>query len=375
MKHIHYRIISIFVLVFVCSPMFVSAATLQFSGWVPFWRKTAGVADAVAHIDQLNTVSPFAYHVDKNGKLLDDAKLQSAPWDTLVNAAGGKKIAVIPTILWGDKTIMEDILTNKKLRMQHINDISKKILNDSRFAGVDIDYEAKSVATRDDFSLFLKTLSVRTRARNKQLVCTIEPRTPIEDKVTVVNEELLDSIEYSNDYTVIGKVCDVVRIMTYDQGAIDIKLNSVKKGINYYAPVADPIWVAKVIETALVDIPAKKIELGVATYGYMYELTPNLAGGFSYKRIKALNYPAAVKLATEHNTVLTRNSAGEMSASYISDAVVLPNQAQKTILLWVSDSVAIADKIALAKQYKLRGVAVFKIDGENDGKLWDVLKN
>jgi spore germination protein YaaH len=356
-------------------PSFVIAQTIQFSGWIPFWRKTAGVADVVEHIDSLSVVSPFAYHVDKNGMILDSAKMKQAPWSVLIVEANKKNKPVIPTILWGDKAIMEEVLNDPKKRIRHLNEISQKILSDDRFSGVDIDYEGKSAETREGFSRFLKILKARTVKRNKQLICTIEARTPIEDKVTVVDEKLLESIEYSNDFTVIGQTCDVVRIMTYDQGAIDIQLNSVKKGTNYYAPVADPAWVTKVIETAILDIPAKKIELGVATYGYLYELTPNLYGGFSYKRIKALNYPAAIKLVSEHNTTLSRNSAGELSASYDAETKTGDTGPQKKMLIWISDSLAIKDKINLAKQYKLRGIVVFKFDGENDGALWGVLKN
>ena len=42
-------------------------------------------------------------------------------------------------------------------------------------------------------------------------------------------------------------------------------------------------------------------------------------------------------------------------------------------LTW-SDSTAIAEKVALARRLGIRGVAVFKFDGGEDPKMWEVLK-
>lgn len=349
---------------------------LEFAGWIPYWRKTAGTADVAAHIEQLNSISPFEYNVDKTGNILNTAKLDQAPWTDLFVLAKQKKVTIIPAILWGDKQNMYDVLSNPKLRKEHTKQITEKILDNPDFDGVDIDYEGKSPETKKYFTLFLRNLAKETRKRKKTLICTIEPRTPIEDKVSVVDEAILASIQYSNDYHAIAEVCDRVRVMTYDQGAIDIKLNAEKKSNDYYAPVADSVWVEKVIkETLTGGIPKNKLELGVATYGYVYELTPRSIGGYTYKRMRAINYPKAVELGATVNRTFARNSAGEVSYSYLSAVPQGGIDQGKTTLVWVSDSQAISDKVKLARKYKLRGISVFKFDGENDGKLWDVLKN
>jgi spore germination protein YaaH len=41
-------------------------------------------------------------------------------------------------------------------------------------------------------------------------------------------------------------------------------------------------------------------------------------------------------------------------------------------ILWWSDAVSVAQKVALAKQLGIRGVAVFKFDGGEDQGMWDV---
>jgi spore germination protein YaaH len=348
---------------------------LEFAGWMPYWRKTAGTADVTAHIDQLDSVSPFSYNVDKEGNLVDTAKLGQAPWTDLFVVAKEKQVTIIPSILWGNAQDMYTVFSSPSLRKEHTKQIVEKILDDERFSGVDIDYEGKTSETKKHFTLFIKNLAKETRKRKKTLICTIEPRTPIEDKVTTVSKEiLLESVQYSNDYKVLEASCDRVRIMAYDQGAIDIKLNTEKKGSNIYAPVADVEWVEKVLKETLKTIPKKKIELGIPTYGYVYEVTPKSETYNEYKRLRAVNYPKALEMATAKGVTLERNSAGELSAVYPADIPAGEAGKGKKIVIWLSDSVAIQQKIDLARKYKLRGVTIFKFDGEHDGKLWEVLK-
>jgi spore germination protein YaaH len=381
-KHIRNSIIGTFLLLVSGAPSLFAATTFDKAVWIPYWRKTEGASSTLANLSSVTQISPFAYELQTDGSIKNVLKIDEEPWTTLIAEAKKKKVKVYPSILSyphneKEKNIQYLLLAQKKKRQAHVKEIVA-LVKKNKFDGIDIDYEAKLAETGPYFSIFLTELSTALHKDKKQLICTIEARTPPESRYATTSKAVLSRVEYANDYKVIGKVCDQVRIMAYDQTGDDanLEIQNKNKG-NAYKPVADIEWIKKVISHALWDIPAKKIILGVATYGYKYELISQTGTtSFKYSRIGSMNYTYADELAKSLNIVPTRNTAGELNFGYATSTGVdgQPLGSLKQYLVWYSDSVAIADKIRIAKLYKLGGVAVFKVDGGNDPKLWDVLK-
>lgn len=362
-------------------------ASLEISGWIPYWRTATGTIEALAHIDTFTEINPFGYTVKSNGTLADTAKMDSGAWDLLISEAKKKKIRVIPTVMWSDTEAIHRILSNQKTRIALEDEIAA-LVKAKGFDGIDIDFEGKRAATKPYYSTFLKGLY--QRMGKKWVMCTIEARTPLDSRYDTIPKD----IEYANDFVEINKYCDRVRIMTYDQGTIDVKLNRAR--LAPYIPVADPAWVEKVITLTAKNIPKKKLVIGIATYGYEYKVTPLSLYGYRYDMQWAFNPRYATELAASLGITPTRQGSNEIGFMYrptttpivvseiISDrtlpttttAINQPSiniQGPTNILVW-SDAKSIKDKVDLAKKLGVRGVAIFKIDGGGDPGMWDVLK-
>ncbi len=384
-------------LLFFTLPLFkAEAATpaLEISGWIPYWRKATGTQEALIHIDTFKEINPFGYSVKLNGTLSDNMNISEEPWLSLIQTAREKKVRVIPTVMWSNAAVMHKILSNTKKRIALEDEIAA-LVKKNNFDGIDIDFEGKYAKTKNYFSTFLKGLYMRLG--KKWVMCTIEARTPLDSRYDTIPKD----IQYANDFVAINKYCDRVRIMTYDQGSIDLRLNEAASGP--YVPVSDPQWVEKVIKLTMKTIPKNKIVIGIPTYGYEYEVTPLKEDGYRYDLLWAFNPKYALELAEQLGINPERNMAGEQSFIYkptttapiFSDtntsnialsnndilatttfsqiATSVPSGALFNILWW-SDASAIKDKVALARKLGVRGVAIFKIDGGADPGMWDALK-
>jgi spore germination protein YaaH len=368
-------------LVIIFLPLISQAKALEFSAWVPYWKKTAAVAETQVNLNKLTTIMPFSYEVKADGTVWDPMKITKEPWPSLLAQARTQKVKIVPSILWNDGTAIQKVLATKKTRDAHIKQINDLVRNNN-YSGIDIDYEGKTVKSFNTFSAFIRDLSTAlhqdtNRTGKKILSCTIEPRLPPTSRFLKVPEE----IEYANNYIQLNKYCDEVRLMAYDQMTADILLNKRKKSLGlpgqagYYTPVADLDFVKKVVAYASHEINPAKIVLGVANYGYAYQVIDK-GTYYDYKKLSALSYKTFTDLAKSTGSTPTRNTAGELSFTYYKTIPPTPSsgETKQTRFAVLSDSVAIASKIKLAKNLGLKGVALFKIDGESDPNLWGVLK-
>jgi len=377
-------------ILFFAPTVFAKTAPFYYCVWLPFWEKQNGATDISLHLDSLNEVSPFSYEIGSGGTLIDDLKIGSGNWDGWFSAVRDLKIKITPTIAWFDGDGIYALLSKTKTR-QAEEDLIKNLVVSEKFDGIDIDFESMLPATKPYFSLFIEGLAERLHPLKKTLACTIVPRTPLSSLSLNLSTT---TPKYAEDYAVLNKYCDEVRVMAYDQGPIDVKLDASKGNGTLYAPVADPDWVTKVLKVALATISPKKIMLGIPTYGYEYEVSWN-AGMTTYRRLRSFTFLDAMDRGDSIGVAPTRNNAGELSYTYATTTFVddIPAdltwdvsstkptivasasvQSMNTLFISFPDAVSVKNEIALAKKYGVRGAFLFKADGQLDPAIWDEMK-
>ncbi len=385
-------------MVFSAVPTTTAASTVQYTGevagWIPWWSDTAGIKSASKNIRKLDTVYPFVYEVGGiDAAISDKADLTEKQWVNFIRLAKKNRVEVIPTIAWFDGVQIDYILSDAGRRAAHIQAIAD-LVRRGGFDGINIDYEQKDSKTINNFSLFLKELNAKLG--KKLVTCAVEARTPAKDLYTVVPTTL----SYANDYKAIAQYCDRIELMTYDQQNADLTLNAAHTGVPYM-PVADNAWVEKVVKLALADMPADKVLLGIPTYGRAWDIAVTPNGFGDMVRVSTVNATRVDELSKIYKAPIGHNGDGESVLSYFPDdspfriltslptpkgtAVGYENIAKATLFakmakmnvkvrfVTYSDALSAADKMALAKRYGLLGVTFFKIDGEEDPNIWNLI--
>lgn len=331
------------------------------SGWLPYWAKNEGALSLANSLSLFDEVNLFAFGVNSDGSLRDVLKIKNDPWPKLIASAKDQNVKVIPTILWGDAKAMHNIFSNSALRSKHVEEV-ENMLEQNNFSGVDIDYEGKDIADRDNFTAFLRALKEKLAENNKSLSCAVEARTQDDPPAGFTGTR---AMSYANDFSALNLYCDQVRIMAYDQVFQINRANFFEEsGSVPSAPNADIRWVESVMRYALGFITPEKLVLGVPTYGWEFRFAQT-ATGYRYTRMKSVSYPEALARAEQYNVAPERTPGGELSYIY--------NVRGEKRLVTFSDAEAVKQKMELAKNLGLRGISLFKLDGLTDPDLFSVL--
>jgi len=306
-------------------------------GAVPYWDEEEARRTIENQGSQIDVASPWSYAVTATGgvELQPDLKAEGeAELTARLHELGMK---VIPTIanttsgLWDTGTISA-VIRNPSLREAHVNAVVA-LIQDKGLDGIQIDYEDLPAVDRGSFSSFVTDLGAAVHAIDKLLYVTVHVK---EDDAGY------DDRNKSQDYAAIGKAADMVCLMAYDW----------HWSTGPAGPIAPYDWVDRVLRYSVTQIPPNKILLGVGLFGY--DWVGSTATNLTWRQVVAL---AALHQADEEWDV----GAQSPHFSYTVDGVEHE--------VWYEDGRSAAQKFDLARRYRLGGVELWRLGGE-DPAVW-----
>ncbi|MFZ5597824.1 MAG: glycosyl hydrolase family 18 protein [Bacillota bacterium] len=282
----------------------------------------------------VNQVAMFDYTIDAWGNLKGSPS-NDGIW--LAKSKGDQSVMVVHNIsgyidLWSANSV----ITNQSYRKNLRDNILKKMWQYG-YDGVNIDLEGISANARKDFNTFLEELSGSLRANNKLLTVAVPAKTS--DYGSSWNE--------AYDYATIGRLADLVMVMSYDEHWPG----------GPAGPVASLPWVTEVLDYSTSAIPAGKILLGVACYGYDWP------DGQTASAVRWKDMPG----------LIATYGAGNVWWDDISSSPCLTywkNGVRHQV--WFENKYSLAIKLGLVKSYGLGGIGFWRL-GYEDNSFWETV--
>ena len=199
------------------------------------------------------------------------------------------------------------------------------------YEGVDIDFEYILAQDRDAFSAFVRQGAEAMRASGYHTSVALAPKTSA-GQAGLLYE--------GKDYRALGEAADHVLLMTYEWG------------YTYGPPMAvAPVnQVRRVVEYALTEIPAEKVDLGIPNYGYDWPL-PFERG---VTKATTVGNVEAVRIAVEQGAEIMFDSLAE-SPYFTYTANGTAHE------VWFEDVRSLQAKFRLIREYNLHGCGYWQI--------------
>ncbi len=225
--------------------------------------------------------------------------------------------------------LVKRIIGNPIKRERLIHDILK-VLSENDFYGVNVDFEELDQTSDEPLIAFQKELYTRLHAKG-----------------FVVSQ---DVIPFNDDYnfTELGKYNDYIFLMAYDQ------FNDATGA----GPISAQKWIEAAVTQATKKLPAEKIILCMAAYGYDW-----IHGTPSNDTVSVVSYQQALTTAREsEGKVDFDNDNYNLFYNYYDDEDIVHH-------VYFTDAATNFNTLRFATESGLGGVALWRL-GTEDSRLW-----
>lgn len=283
--------------------------------------------------NNIDLVAPFWFTVTPEGNVVSKYDGPQQHVDKFVREEG----QLILPLINNDKTSSK-MITDPAIRKKAIENIVA-LVQRNNYDGVNIDFEMLPSWTKDSYSTFIRELSQKLHARGKMVTISVFPKVDVPY-----------SIMGAYDYKALAPYIDRLVIMTYDR----------HWSTGSAGPIAPLAWVEENIISTLRDVPAEKILLGIANYGYDWS-----ANGGQGKDIAAKK---AIELAERKGAQIKWDSDAQVPYFNYTDS----SRYKHTV--YFESSYSLDTKLMLVNKYSLKGVAIWRLGNEED-RFWEILRN
>lgn len=299
--------------------------------------------------DTITSISPFWYRLDQ----FNPGELEQYGNDTpqeikqvlkLAKENNIENYALVHNLLYGKSSISRDVLhaaladpgTRWKLVMNIFN-----LLKENGFSGVCVDIEDMHAWDRQLYNQFLAELSAQLKPAGYKIIASVCAKT---------TDQTIGGWGDNFDFTEVGRYADMVAVMAYDEHTAGSQAG----------PIASHTYVERVIKYALSKLPADKLLLGVAGYGFDW----NYGLGSS----RYISYQLAMETAKKYNKSIQWDNTGQ--APYFNYTDNYGNWHS----VYFENSSSLAFKLDAVNKYNLKGIALWRL-GMEDPDCWRVIRS
>lgn len=229
-----------------------------------------------------------------------------------------------------NNNLIHAVVTNETAKENLIQNLLQA-MPEKNFRGVDVDFEYILAEDRDLFTAFVAELRDRMNQEGYIVSVALAPKTSADQQGLLYE---------GKDYRGLGEAANEVLLMAYEWGYT-------------YGPamaVAPLNKVRQVVEYALTEIPAEKINLGIPNYGYDWTL-PYVRGE---SKAVTIGNVEAVQIAIRNGVPIQFDETAQSPYfTYVQEG--------REHEVWFEDVRSLQQKYNLLTEYNLKGIGVWQI--------------
>lgn len=305
-----------------------------------YYENDDGASSAALHQRNayFNQIATDTFAVSSSGKVTGDAPTADLQY---ARSLGMQRFAVVSNFEGSDfnTQLAHDVITKTKATTTFTNGMLGKMAAGG-YTGINIDFESVDRKDRKAFTAFVDTVARAAHAKGYLVVVSVPAELADDPK---------DDWTGAFDFAALGQSVDIVQLMTYDENG----------SWGDPGPVAGLDWVEEAVKYTVSVVPASKVSLGVAAYGYDWDLTD------------ASNNTQVPW--TSIAPTLQQTGAVPQWDEVTSSSHFAYTSGGHEHVVWYEDQRSVKTKSALVAAYGLAGTSVYAL-GMEDQTFWEALQ-